>query len=291
MTILVTGVSGFIGRAIFEAACQRDLLVRGVVRNEKNIESFSFGKKNLMCIQDVNLNPDWTKALDGVDVVIHCAASNHVMHSSISREMDSNYHLVNVHATLDLAKQAKKNGVKRFIFISSIKVHGENTRPGQPFSAEDCLSPKDAYSRSKVAAEIGLKELCALSGMEFVIIRPPIVYGVGVKGNFLSLIHIVNKQIPLPFGMVVNNRRSYVALENLVDLIFVCISHPNAANKVFLISDGVDLSTKELIQKIGNALNRKVFIIPIPVYFLIFSQNFSIRKIYRLVSWVLYKLI
>jgi nucleoside-diphosphate-sugar epimerase len=170
---------------------------------------------------------------------------------------------VNVAGTLNLARQAAAAGVKRFIFLSSIKVNGEQTLPGQPFTEDDVPAPLDPYSTSKYEAEEGLRELARQTGMEVVIIRPPLVYGPGVKANFLNMMRWLHKRVPLPFASL-NNRRSLVALDNLIDLIVVCLEHPAAANQTFLVSDGEDMSTTELLQRMAQALGRPARLMPIP---------------------------
>jgi len=184
---------------------------------------------------------------------------------------------VNVQGTLNLACQAAAVGVKRFIFISSIKVNGEQTRLGQSFFSHDDPSPEDFYGISKHEAEQGLRELAAETGMEVVIIRPPLVYGPSVKGNFASMIKLVGKGLPLPLGAV-HNKRSLVALDNLVDLIITCIDHPGAANETFLVSDGEDLSTTQLLQGVAAAMGKPSRLIPVPAGLLQFGATLLGKK-------------
>jgi nucleoside-diphosphate-sugar epimerase len=174
------------------------------------------------------------------------------------------YREVNVEGTLNLARQAANANVKRFIFVSSIKVNGESTLPGKPFTADDQPGPEDPYSISKWEAEIGLNRLANENGMEVVIIRPPLVYGPGVKANYLRMMRWINRGLPLPFGTI-DNKRSLVALGNLVDLIITCIEHPAAANQIFLAGDGQDVSTTELLRSIGRALYKPARLFPCPV--------------------------
>lgn len=171
---------------------------------------------------------------------------------------------MNVEGTLNLARQAAAAGVRRFVFISSIKVNGEATAPGHPFTADDTPAPEDSYGVSKAEAESQLKLVAQETGMEVTIIRPPLIYGPGVKGNFASLISLVRRGLPLPLGGVTHNRRSLVGLDNLVDLILVCADHPKAANQTFLISDGEDLSTTELLRKVGKALRQPARLLWVP---------------------------
>ena len=198
----------------------------------------------------------------GVQIVIHAAARVHVMSES-SADPLAEFRKVNVDGTLNLARQAVAAGVRRFIFVSSIKVNGEGTEPGKPYKADDAPAPVDPYGISKLEAEHGLLALAAETGMEVVIIRPVLVYGPGVKANFRSMMNWLNKGIPLPLGSI-RNKRSLVALDNLVDLIVTCIEHPAAANQVFLVSDGEDLSTTELLRRMGAALGKPARLLPLP---------------------------
>lgn len=206
---------------------------------------------------------DWSRVLAGVDCIIHLAARVHVMMENAIDPLEE-FRRLNVDATMSLAHHAAQAGVRRFIFISSIKVNGEYTQPEKPFSSEDRADPKDYYGISKYEAEVALQRLAEKSGMEVVIIRPPLVYGPGVKANFMSMMQWLERGIPLPFGDVYN-QRSLVAIDNLVDFIVTCLDHPNAANQTFLISDGEDLSTTQLLQSIGKALGKPARLIPVPV--------------------------
>ncbi|MCU7248695.1 UDP-glucose 4-epimerase family protein [Pseudomonas koreensis] len=260
-TILVTGGSGFLGAALLAhlARSGNHSLVAALRREcpdlPQSIRRFGF--------EGLSAETDWRPALVGVDVVVHAAARVHVMDESAADPL-AEFRRINVDATLSLARQAASSGVKRFIFISSIKVNGEGTQPGCAFTADDVPAPVDPYGISKLEAEIGLKHLAATTAMEVVIIRPVLVYGVGVKANFLSMIRWLQRGVPLPFGAV-DNRRSLVNLDNLIDLIVTCLDHPGAANETFLVSDGEDVSTAELLRKIAGALNRPVMLLPVPV--------------------------
>ncbi|NWA04473.1 UDP-glucose 4-epimerase family protein [Pseudomonas gingeri] len=204
--------------------------------------------------------------LSEIDVVIHAAARVHVMNETAGDVLEA-FRQVNTEATLALARKAAQAGVKRFVFISSIKVNGEGTLPGRPYRADDLPSPTDPYGISKLEAERGLQALSAETGMEVVIIRPVLVYGPGVKANFRGMMNWLRRGVPLPFGAI-NNQRSLVALDNLVDLIVACIDHPAAANQVFLVSDGEDLSTTQLLIRMGHALGRPARLLPAPMCFL-----------------------
>lgn len=258
MTILLTGATGFVGRALSAALLATGVPVRAAVRGN----SPSPAGTQPCRIGDLDAHTDWQAALAGVDVVVHLAARVHLMHDTASDPL-AEFRRVNVEGTRHLAQQAALAGVRRFIFISSIKVNGEATLPGQAFTASDTPAPVDAYGVSKAEAETALRELAAQTGMEVVIIRPTIVYGPGVKANFLSMMRILHKGIPLPLGRI-DNRRSLVALDNLVDLIVHCTHHPAAANQTFLVSDGQDLSTTELLRSMAKALGKTAYLLPIP---------------------------
>jgi UDP-glucose 4-epimerase len=217
-------------------------------------------------IETIDNTTDWTTALHGVNVVVHLAARVHVMNDH-SVDPLSEFRKVNVEGSLNLAKQAAQAGVQRFVFISSIKVNGESTELGQPFHADDEPQPMDAYGISKREAEDALRQLARDTGIEVVIIRPPLVYGAGVKANFRSMMRWLDKGVPLPLGAI-HNQRSLVALANLVDLIITCISHPAAANQTFLVSDGEDLSTSDLLRRMANALGKPARLLPVPAWLL-----------------------
>ncbi len=206
---------------------------------------------------------DWTVALRSVDQVVHLAARVHVMNDK-SRNPLAEFRQVNVESTANLARQAAAAGVRRFVYLSSIKVNGEFTQEGHPFTADDAPAQEDPYGVSKHEAEQALRHIAAGTGMEVVIIRPPLVYGPGVKANFESMMRWLARGVPLPLAAVSENRRSLVALENLVDLIVTCLSHSAAANQTFLVSDGEDLSTAGLLRRIGAALGQpaRLFYVP-----------------------------
>lgn len=270
-TILVTGASGFLGSAVVVALLQYDYSVVGSVR------SFAGGCHwGLVETGSITAATDWSEALTGKFAVIHCAARVHVMDDSEDDPLTV-FRDVNVKGTLNLARQAVAAGVKRFIFISSIKVNGEQTAVGQPFSSQDTPSPEDFYGISKHEAEQGLRELAAETGMEVVIIRPPLVYGPGVKGNFASMVKLVGKGLPMPLGAI-HNKRSFVALDNLVDLIITCIDHPGAANETFLVSDGEDLSTTLLLRGVAEAMGKPSRLISVPASVLQFGATLLGKK-------------
>ncbi|PVZ32940.1 SDR family oxidoreductase [Pseudomonas sp. CC120222-01a] len=263
-SVFLTGATGFVGSAI----AQR-LLFDGSgsltcsVRSDSAILPTS--ARAVIC-RDFSVNDGWQDSLAGIDVVIHSAARVHVMNDSESDPLAA-FRKVNVDGTLNLARQAVAAGVRRFIFISSIKVNGEGTEPGHPYRADDVPAPGDPYGVSKMEAEQGLRELAAQTGLEVVIIRPVLVYGPGVKANFMAMMRWLDKGVPLPFGAI-DNRRSLVALDNLVDLVGTCVTHPAAANQTFLVSDGEDLSTTALLCRMAQALGKSARLLPVPAWML-----------------------
>ncbi len=259
MKILLTGASGFVGQAVLKTAQKSELQIRPVFRSMESAK----GQLDAVTLSTIDGTTDWAKALQGVEVVIHAAARVEIV-----REEDidphAEYRRVNLELTLNLARQAAAVGVRRFIFISSIKVNGETTMPNSKFTAEDTPSPEDDYGLTKAEAEVHLKQLAQETGMEVTIIRPPLIYGLGVKGNFASLISCVRSGFPLPLRGLHYNRRSLVGIDNLVDLILVCADHPKAANQTFLVSDGEDLSTTDLLTKIGKAIGQPARLLWVP---------------------------
>jgi len=258
--ILVTGATGFVGNALVKELANARRPVRACVRAGKAVMTDGI---STVRIKGIDANQDWRPALDGVSVIVHAAARVHVMNDT-AKDPLVEFRRVNVEGTLNLARQAAAAGVTRFVFISSIKVNGESTEYGRPFYAEDAPAPIDPYGLSKLEAEIGLSEIGRESGMEIVVIRPPLVYGPGVKANFLSMMKILDRRVPLPLGAV-HNARSLVSIGNLVSLIVVCIDHPAAANETFLASDGEDLSTTQLLMRMADALGRRARLIPVPM--------------------------
>lgn len=259
--LLVTGATGFVGRALLESIKGRHgFSVRGVVRCL--VEDSPVGVESVQ-VSDLSPEADWNAALSGIDVVIHTAARVHVMSETVANPLVA-FRRVNVDGTLNLARQAAAAGVRRFVFVSSIKVNGEYTDLGRAFAADDVPDPQDSYGISKYEAELGLRELAAETQMNVVIIRPPLIYGPGVKANFQRMMQWLRRGVPLPLGAI-HNKRSLIALDNLVDLIVTCLNHPAAANQTFLAADGEDLSTTELLHRMGLALGRSAWLIPVPI--------------------------
>lgn len=265
-----TGGSGFIGKFLIDKLIKRNFSITASVR----IHSES----KLSTIKTIPFSHEeqcfgFNKCKNDIDVVIHIAAITNA--DEYKNDLIRDVQKVNFESTIALAKQALERGVKRFVFLSSIKVNGEQTNTEEKFSEEHHCIPVDFYGYSKYKAEQGLLELAKNSNMEVVIIRPPLVYGPGVKANFASLIHLVKKALPIPFGAI-DNKRSMVAIESLVDFIALCADRersPQAANQVFLISDDEDVSTTQLLQKIAKAYGKKQWLIPVPVSWMKFAAK------------------
>lgn len=262
MNCLVTGANGFIGHALLNKLNDTEKYnAFGAVRTMALSQVIS--QQKMFSVGDFGTKCNWSEALNGQQVVIHTAARTHIMNDTVTDPLFE-YRKVNVEGTLHLARQAASAGIKRFIFISSIKVNGESTVTGSPFKYTDKAMPEDLYGMSKAEAEDGLWQISKETGMEIVIIRPPLVYGPGVKANFFSMMKLVSMNVPLPLGAVCN-RRSMVALANLISLIVTCISHPKAANETFLVSDDRDVSTTELLRMMAHAFGKKAILVPIPM--------------------------
>lgn len=261
--VFLTGASGFVGSAVLRRLQTEG---RGVIAAVRQASAALPATVQAVLFEAFEQENDWTPVLAECDVVVHCAARVHVMNDTESDPLTA-FRKVNVQGTLALASQAIAAGVKRFVFISSIKVNGESTVPGKPYTADDLPQPQDPYSISKMEAEAALRELAQQSDLEVVIIRPVLVYGPGVKANFLSMMRWLNRGVPLPLGAI-DNRRSLVALDNLVDLVVTCIDHPAASNQTFLVSDGEDLSTTELLRRMAQALGKTARLLPVSAWVL-----------------------
>jgi nucleoside-diphosphate-sugar epimerase len=261
--LLLTGPSGFVGCGLRQSLRLRpDFTLCSAYRILPVAEPLSLLN---VAVGNIETITDWNTLLTDVDVVLHTAAIAHVQ-GVVTKQLQSEFDAVNTVATLALARQAAEAGVKRFIFLSTIKVLGDSTS-GSAFNADTKPAPMDAYACSKWRAEQGLRALATETGMQVVIIRPVLVYGPGVKANFLSMMRWLHKGVPLPFGAIYN-KRSLVALDNLVDLIVTCIDHPAAANQTFLVSDGEDLSTSQLLRKMATALGKPARLLPVPSWLL-----------------------
>jgi nucleoside-diphosphate-sugar epimerase len=266
MAVLITGANGFIGRAVVKKMVTEGHLVTACVRRNSQSVGLASEHSRLCEIEGLSSTADWTLPLADAKFVIHCAAQVSVLRRSAGIE---DYRATNVEGTVCLARQAIAAGVRRFIFLSSLKVNGSKTTENRSYSAADIPCPSDAYSQSKFEAEQELIKIVQQSSMELTVVRPPLVYGPGVKANFAALIKAIKRGIPLPFGSVRQNQRSMISTANLADFLSHVMLHPSAANKTFLVSDDYDLSTTELLEKIAAAMGVKPRLLPIPVNFLI----------------------
>ena len=273
--ILVTGASGFIGQSLCETLSKSGRSVLGAVRNlnsiliNKNIKYISVG--------DIAFKKNWKDLLVEVDCIVHCAGKAHLIHENKNLDI---YRLLNIEGTKHLAEQAAKSGVKKLVFLSSVKVNGENTNGktnSKIFTNNDLPAPKDAYSISKFEAEKILWNISTKTGLEVVVVRLPLVYGTSVPANLKRLIKLISTGLPLPFSLI-NNQRSLIGIDNLVDVILRCIDHPNAKNKTFLVSDDEDLSTPDLIKLIAKEMGCSVSLFPVPIPWLKFFSFFIGRQ-------------
>jgi nucleoside-diphosphate-sugar epimerase len=257
--VLVTGANGFIGRALCHSFEERQIFCLPVMRQDDGS-----GRKSAL-VEDINGFTDWSSILSGISAIVHLAARVHVLNDD-STDPLTEFRRTNVHGTLNMARQAAAHGVNRFIYLSSIKVNGEETYD-RPFGAEDIPAPVDPYGISKFEAETGLQKIADETGMEIVIIRPPLVYGRGVGGNFGRLLALVKRGVPLPLAAI-RNRRSLVYVENLCDLIRVCLWHPKAPEGIQLVADGDDVSTPDLIREMVKCCGRQARMVSVPVWLL-----------------------
>ena len=258
LNIAITGASGLVGKSLCHELVLRRFNVSAFTRGSQNL----LDKTHYHAIDDIKNKINWIAMLDNVDVIVHLAARVHVMQDTSKNPLQE-FLAVNLHGTVNLAQAAAKAGVKRFVFVSSVKVNGEFTEI-QPFSENDMPQPQDAYAISKWEAEKALRHIEKETGMEVVIVRPPLVYGAGVKANFASLLKVVNKKLPLPLASV-QAKRSLIYVGNLVDALIVCASNPKAAGQTYLVSDGYAVSMPQLIKKMAFALNKRSYILPFPV--------------------------
>lgn len=284
MKVAVTGATGFVGRPLCDLLQARGYAVRALVRNAVSVGKPFQSEVEIISVGDIGAATDWSIPLIGVDCVIHCAGRTHVMHDSANDALAA-YREVNVLGTRRLAEQAAAAGVKRLVFLSSIKVNGEQTLPGKPYVASDAPRPEDPYGQSKCEAEAVLHEVSASAGLEVVIVRPPLIYGPGVKGNLAKLLRLVKRGLPLPVALV-KNSRSLVGIDNLLDLLVVCLRDPRAAGQIFLVSDGDDLSTPDLLRRMATAIRDPAHLWPVPVSILRLAGQLTGRsnEINRLVG-------
>lgn len=259
--ILVTGADGFVGSALCPSLEAEGLDVRRAVWKVTGSHNPAY---KWVATGDIGPGTDWHALLDGVQVVIHLANRAHVMSETAAHPLRE-FRRVNTQGTLRLAEQAQAQGIRRFVFVSSIGVHGEVTPRGQRWTEGSPAKPANDYTLSKWEAEVSLQELAARTGWDVVVVRPPLVYGPSVPGNFLRLLHLAVRRLPLPLASV-HNRRSFVAISNLVDFLKDCATHPAAANQTFLISDGEDISTAQLVQKLGYYLGIPQRLFPFPIF-------------------------
>ena len=251
--VVVTGATGFVGRALCETLSKAGHRVVPVVRN-------SAGLADEVVIGDIGPATDWCAILPGCDAVIHLAARVHAAPARDAADLPA-YRQVNTEATLKLAGQAARAGVKRFVFVSTVKVNGEGS--SRPYHATDVPAPADAYAISKWEAEQGLHRIARETGLEIVVLRPPLVYGPGVRANFLQLMRAIERGCPLPLGAI-ENRRSLLYLGNFVDAIRICVEHPAAAGQTFLVDDGQPVSTPELVRAVARAMGRPARLLAVP---------------------------
>lgn len=252
MKVLLTGASGFVGRNLQPTLVSRGWACVGTARHPG---------AGMVNVGDMHAGTDWRPALEGCDVVVHLAGRAHQVSAAASQ--DAEFFRVNLDASVRLARQAREAGARRLVFVSSVKVHGEFSERGRPFREDDALKPHGPYARSKAQAELALVEETRGTGLELVIVRPPLVYGPGVRANFAALVGAVRRGLPLPLGAV-DNRRSMVGVQNLCDFLCVCAAHPAAPGQTFLVSDDEDVSTAELIRAIGVAIGRPARVLSLP---------------------------
>ena len=263
MRLLVTGATGFVGSFACPVLFKRGMKIRAVSRKPLDMP---FGIEQFIT-PSLSLLHHGCSVFDSVDCVLHLAGRAHVLRESALNPLEA-YREVNVRDTLKFAFEASKAGVRRFVFVSTIKVNGELTSNSSPFCEDDVINTVDPYAKSKHEAELALLELSSKTSMEVVIVRPPLIYGPGVKGNFKILLELLERKIPLPLAMATTNRRSLISVDNLVDFLALCITHPNATGRLFLISDQQDLSTADLLIKLGVASGSSARLFPLPLFFL-----------------------
>ena len=263
----MTGANGFVGHALCAGAVARGMQVRGSIRHQCDLPA---GVERVV-VGEIDENTNWWGALNGCDIVIHLAARAHVMHESAKNPLEE-FRRVNVQGTEHLARNAVASGVKRFVYVSSIKVNGEETLGGKSYAERDMPMPQDAYGVSKWEAEQVLHRVAEETGLEVVIVRPPLVYGAGVKGNFAQLLSVLTRGIPLPLASI-RNQRDLIYVGNLVDALIACATHPAAVGQTYLVSDGEGVSTPDLIRNLAQALGKFNLVFPFPIYVMRFCAG------------------
>ena len=278
MRILITGSDGFVGRTVCRRLLESGLTPRAGLRNASlwpALREATAGLDEFAVIGDIAANPDLRSALEDVSAVVHLAARVHVINDTALNPLHE-FQRVNVGGTAALARAAAAEGVRRFVFVSTVKVNGESTA-GRPFTEGDLPAPQDPYAVSKWEAEEALRCVSAETGLEVAIIRPPLVYGPGVRANFLRLMGLVKRGLPLPLPDT-NNRRSLIGVENLADCLVRCVTHPEAANHTFMVSDGEDVSTRELVARLAPLLGRSARFLAIPERALRFAARLAGKR-------------
>jgi nucleoside-diphosphate-sugar epimerase len=261
--ILVTGATGFVGRPLCRRMLQEGWHVQGALRAVSTRELLPAGVGAVL-IGPIGPGTQWTQSLEGVETIVHLAGRTHVMREEAADPLAA-YRLINKDGTEQLAREAATAGVKRLVYLSSVKVNGGGRE--RPYTESDAPAPEDGYGRSKWEAEQALIGISAETGMEVVILRPPLVYGPGVKANFLRLLQVIDLRIPMPFSRI-RNLRSLISVENLIDALMLCVTHREAAGKTYLVSDGENVSTPDLIRRIAAALGRRAYLMPFPLLLL-----------------------
>lgn len=259
---LVTGANGFVGRALCKELQARNEFARAAVRKVDVVPAVS----EVIGVGQIDGSTDWARALSDIDVVVHLAGRAHVMKEHATDALEE-FRKINVEGTANLARQAAVNGVKRFVYVSSIKVNGEKTAKGRCFAEDDKAAPRDSYGISKWEAEQALQRISHETGMQVVIVRPPLVYGPGAKGNFALMVRMIGRRAPLPFAAI-QNQRSLIYVDNLVDALIRCATHPSAAGRLYLVKDGDDISTTGLLRLLGDAMGKPARLLWIPQWML-----------------------
>ena len=262
MSVLVTGASGFVGQTLCTVLKDNGY---DVVASVRSASSDTCSDTNKVVVGEVGSSTNWSAVLEGVETVVHLAARVHVMKDTAQKPLQA-YRRINVEGSERLARQAAESGTKRLIYVSSIKVNGQSTSK-KAFGADDTPNPCDNYSRSKWEAEQRLRQVADETGLQVVIVRPPLIYGPGVGGNFLRLLELVSSGVPLPFGYV-SSYRSLVGIHNFCDFLKICLAHPAAPGQTFLVSDGADMPTRDLIARIARTMNKPTALLPVPVWLL-----------------------